>query len=297
MIRCVFLIISIALPSNVSYLEKNYLVDLANQSHLGIFVSDLPQNHDLFQLLTIWRIKYSNIPILGTAIISPFNYDIQFLKKQIKTIYELFNSGIELGFGLGDKNLLKMVIDNRLDNFKEIITQLIDDSDIQLQSNQFSLAGSGKKLIDFAGIKNIGLIYNGIISSNIISTINAKNTRNNISSYIMVDVNDYNSLSQGFVSIVSRIITGLSKTELKRLQIDLNDVEIIKSNLVQKNPPEYRTWLPENVIEKVAIFGSKETVLERIYSFKQLEIKQIILSIAGKAKKVEFIEYLNKEIN
>ena len=91
------LILSLALPSNVSYLEKLALVELANNSNLGVFISDLPQNHDLFQLLAVWKQKYTNIPNLGTAIISPFVYELEFLKKQIKTIFEISDSGFEIG--------------------------------------------------------------------------------------------------------------------------------------------------------------------------------------------------------
>ena len=111
----------------------------------------------------------------------------------------------------------------------------------------------------------------------------------------MVDVNDYNSLSTGFVSIVSRIITGLSNNELNRLQIDLKNVQDINLNLQKKNMENYMSWLPEQLIEKVAIFGSKEQIQEKLFSFEKLGIKQVILSVVGKGKKEEFIEYLNRE--
>ena len=289
------LILSLALPSNVSYLEKLALVELANNSNLGVFISDLPQNHDLFQLLAVWKQKYTNIPNLGTAIISPFVYELEFLKKQIKTIFEISDSGFEIGLGLGDKKLLKKTINNRLIGFQEIIKQLIADSTIAGTHNQISIAGSGKKLIDFAVSKNLGLIYNGIITSDTLYSITSDKTRKNISSYIMVDVNDYNSLSTGFVSIVSRIITGLSNNELNRLQIDLKNVQDINLNLQKKNMENYMSWLPEQLIEKVAIFGSKEQIQEKLFSFEKLVFKQVILSVVGKGKKEELIEYLNRE--
>ena len=102
------MIISIALPSNVSILEKTNYVQLANSANLGVFVSDLPQNHDLFQLLSVWKERFPRLPNIGTAIISPFVYEKEFIIKQIKTLFENFDNGIELGFGLGDKNLHKI---------------------------------------------------------------------------------------------------------------------------------------------------------------------------------------------
>ena len=290
------LIYSISIPSNSSFADKNSIVKVANDSNLGIFVSDLPQNHDLFQLLALWKEKFHNIPIMGTAIISPLIYDLEFMKKQIKTLFEVFDNGIELGFGLGDKKLLNKDIPNRLTTFQNSITFLIQDETINKSNNSISIAGSGKKLINFASEQNLGLIYNGIINSGIISGIKSENTRNNISSYIMIDVNDYKSLTPGFISIVSRIVTGLSTKELNRLKIETNQISLIQEGLLKKNIAGYKTWLPEEVIRKVAIFGEKETIFERLVKFEEIHIKQLILSIIGSKQKEELIKYLQKQL-
>ena len=290
------LIYSISIPSNSSFADKNSLVKVANDSNLGIFVSDLPQNHDLFQLLALWKEKFYNIPIMGTAIISPLIYDLEFMRKQIKTIFEIFDTGIELGFGLGDKKLLNKDVPNRITTFQNSITLLLQDEAIKKSNNSISIAGSGKKLINFASEQNLGLIYNGIINSEIISDIKSKSTRNNISSYIMIDVNDYKSLTPGFISIVSRIVTGLSTKELNRLKIETNQISLIQEGLLKKNIAGYKTWLPEEVIRKVAIFGEKETIFEKLVKFEELQIKQLILSIIGSKQKEELIKYLQKQL-
>ena len=290
------LIYSISIPSNSSFAEKNTLAKVANDSNLGIFVSDLPQNHDLFQLLALWKEKFRKIPIMGTAIISPLIYDLEFIKKQIKTLFEMFDKGIELGFGLGDKKLLNKDVTNRLTTFQNSITLLLQDEAIKKSNNSISIAGSGKKLINFASEQNLGLIYNGIINSEIISDIKSKSTRNNISSYIMIDVNDYKSLTPGFISIVSRIVTGLSTKELNRLKIETNQISLIQEGLLKKNIAGYKTWLPEEVIRKVAIFGEKETIFEKLVKFEELQIKQLILSIIGSKQKEELIKYLQKQL-
>lgn len=290
------MIISLALASGDSYAQKESLVKFASESGIGIFVSDLPQNHDLFQLLTIWRYKYKNLPNLGSAIISPLSYEPDIFFKQVKTLFEVSDSGIELGLGLGDKNLLRKAVENRIFTFQNSINQLLADALIAKSQNIISIAGSGKKLLSFANENDLGLIYNGIIRKENILSIKSQKTKSNLSTFIMTDINPYDSLSKGFVSIVSRILTSLSQKELERLQIDRGIAKNIREELTKKNLSEYKKWLPEEIISKVAIFGSKEEIVEKLFYFKDLNIKQIILSIIGGKQKIDFIEFL-KESN
>ncbi len=289
------MIISLALPSNSSFTEKDSLVNLANEANIGIFMSDLPQNHDLFQLLAYWKQKYSNLPNIGTAIISPLIYERNMIKKQIKTIFEIHTSGIELGFGIGDKNLLPKDIVNRIESFQASLNVILDDEQMKNSNNLFSIAGSGKKLLNIANELNLGLIYNGLIDDKTLSTITSEKTRKNISAYIMADVNEYNSLTPGFITIVSRILTGLSSSELKRLNIDPTIIGTIKQHLVKKDLLNYKIWLPAEVIKKVALFGTKEDILEQIGFFQSLNIKQVILSIVGSKNKIQFIDFFKQQ--
>ena len=289
------MIISIALPSNVSILEKTNYVQLANSANLGVFVSDLPQNHDLFQLLSVWKERFPRLPNIGTAIISPFVYEKEFIIKQIKTLFENFDNGIELGFGLGDKNLLKKVIQNRIESFQMNLKEILSDETIKQSQNICSIAGSGKKLLNFANNQELGILYNGIINPKIISFLKNKKTRENVSSYVMADINEYKNLSPGFVSIVSRIITGLSTKELVRLNIEKESVKRINEQLSTTNPSDYQQWLPEYMIKKVAIIGSKEEIIDQLNKFISMDIKQVILSIVGSKNKVDFLNYINTE--
>lgn len=285
------MILSLALPNNSSLKEKNMLVSLANEAGLGIFVSDLPQNHDLFQLLTLWRQKYSKLPNLGTAIISPLIYNKNFLLKQVRTLFEIHKNGLELGLGIGDKNLLPKTISNRIIAFQDEVSALTQDELIKNSDNQLSIAGSGSKLITFANSLDLGLIYNGLIDNQIVSTITSSQTKDNLSTYIMTDIHDFDSLTIGFVTIVSRIVTGLSSRECQRLNIDSSVVESIREELLNKNISDYKNWLPEEVIRKVALFGTKEEILNQLKSYQSLNIKQVILSIVGTKNKLDFIEY------
>lgn len=286
------MILSLALASGDSFAQKDSYVKLASELKLGVFLSDLPVNHDLYQLLTVWKYKYANLPILGSAIISPLVYVPEIFLKQVKTLFEIFDSGIELGLGLGDKNLLKRKVENRMVNFQSSVNQLLNDPIITKSNNVISIAGSGKKLLTFANDNDLGIIYNGIIDKEVITSIESRKSKSNLSTYVMTDINPYESLSKGFIRIVSRIITGLSSKEIQRLQIDQNVVENVKIELRQNNLINYKKWLPEETISKIAVFGSKEEIIEKLHQFNNLNVKQIILSITGATQKLEFIEFL-----
>ena len=289
------MIVSIALPSNASLFEKTRFVQLANGANLGVFVSDLPQNHDLFQLLSVWKTRFPTLPNLGTAIISPFVYEGEFLLKQITTLFETFEDGIELGFGIGDKKLLNKSIKNRVESFQISLREILGNETIEKSKNICSIAGSGEKLLNFANEMELGLIYNGIIDRNTLTLLKNKKTRENVSSYIMADINEYQNLSAGFVSIVSRIITGLSTKELARLSIQKTVVDTINEQLSKRNISEYEKWLPEDVVRKVAIIGSNKELVEQLEKLSSMNIKQVILSIVGSNNKVEFLNYMSKE--
>jgi hypothetical protein len=286
---------AVSIPSNTTIIEKELIVKLANGSSFGIFLSDLPQNHDLFQLLVLWKERYKNIPNFGTAVISPLAYNIEDIKKQLRTIFEIFPHGLEIGFGVGDKNLLKQDKKNSFSVFKEKMNQILLDQRIETFSNNISLAGSGPKLLEFTNEKNLGLIYNGKIDLQIINSFNSPKTKTNTSSYLMVDINDYNSLSTGFISIVSRIISGLPRSERIRLKITENEIYQIQSQLQKKDYSTYRNWLSRDLIEKVALFGNVDDILDKLNSFKKLKIKQLILSIVGNENRKIFFESLKKE--
>ena len=178
--------------------------------------------------------------------------------------------------------------------FQTSITQLLNDTLITNSNNVISVAGSGKKLLSFANDNNLGIIYNGIIDQDVIKTIESRKSKSNLSTYVMTDIRPYESLSKGFVTIVSRIITGLSSKELERLYIDREVVEKIKLGLSQNNLLNYEKWLPEEIITKVAVCGSKEEIIEKLHQFNNLNVKQIILSIVGTEQKKEFIDFLKQ---
>ena len=217
-------------------------------------------------------------------------YDSEFLIKQIKTLFEVYDSGIELGFGLGDKNLLNRKIINRIEAFENIMFSL-NQNITNTNRNIISIAGSGEKMISIANKFGFGLLYNGIINADIMNLIQNKNTKNNISSYIMTDINNYDNLSKGFITIVSRVLTGLSLKELTRLKIDEETIEIIKVKLQNKDYSRYQDWLPRDIVEKVSFFGSPDDIILKIKSLRSLGIKQVILSIVGTEKRNEFIKY------
>ena len=285
--------LSLTVPSNASYKEKNSLAETLNKTNLGCFLSDLPQNHDLFQLIAIWKTEYPKISNIGTAIISPFVYDSETLIKQIKTLFEVYDSGIELGFGLGDKKLLNRNISNRIEAFENIISSL-NQNIAKTNKNIFSIAGSGEKMISIANKFGFGLLYNGIINADIMNLIQNENTKNNVSSYIMTDINNYDNLSKGFITIVSRVLTGLSLKELTRLQIEEETIDAIKVKLQDMDYSTYQDWLPRNIVEKVSFFGSPEDIILKIRGLQSLEIKQVILSIVGTEKRNEFINYIQE---
>jgi hypothetical protein len=175
------------------------------------------------------------------------------------------------------------------------MNQILLDQRIETFSNNISLAGSGPKLLEFTNEKNLGLIYNGKIDLQIINSFNSPKTKTNTSSYLMVDINDYNSLSTGFISIVSRIISGLPRSERIRLKITENEIYQIQSQLQKKDYSTYRNWLSRDLIEKVALFGNVDDILDKLNSFKKLKIKQLILSIVGNENRKIFFESLKKE--
>lgn len=282
--------ISIALPSNISIEAKEIIVSKANKKNLGIFLSDLPPNYDLFQLLSLWQNKYSNLNTLGTAIISPLAYEFHQLKKQIITVFEINSEKIEIGLGVGDRKFISKDITKPFSIFKLKVSSIVNDTTISNNKHMISVAGSGKKLMEFANNKQIGLIFNGIPDQSIIDNLNNEITLKNISCFIMTDFASFNKLSSSFIEIVSRILTSLSKGELVRLKIKSSEIDEIKEKIDKNDLKSYIEWFDPLLIKKVAFFGSYDEFLLFQSEMERLNIKQIIISIPNEKGRNYFFE-------
>ena len=283
------MILSLALPSTISILEKNELVFQANESKIGIFLSDLPQNHDVFQLLSLWSSKYSNIPIFGTAIISPLSHNSIFLKKQIQTLFELKNDIFEIGLGVGDRKFFDNSITKPFSEFKLRIGEFLNEKFILESKNRISLAGSGEKLVKFTKDVNFGLIFNGIPDNSITDLFKDLKKEKNVSSFIMAEFEKFENLSSSFISIVVRILVGLSIKELKRLNITKEAVIGIRKKLNGNDLENYKNWLDPSLIKKVSFYGTEQEFKVFLNEMRKLDLKQIILSFPNKKSRESFL--------
>ena len=271
--------VSLALPSKIAISEKENLVKLANENNLGIFISDLPPNHDLFELMAQWCKKYPKIHTFGTAIISPLTYDIENLKYKIKTLFNIQNNIFEIGLGVGDRKFIPNQIIKPFSEFKLRTSEILRESSLMETGNIISCGGSGKLLLKLANKNKLGIIFNGIPDNSIIELFDNDTTSKNISNFIMAEFAHFENLSNSYITIVSRILTGLSKGELVRLQISSTAIEEIGQKLQKGQLKEYQSWLSPDLIKKVAFFGLEHDFVDFLSKMKRLKLKQIILSI------------------
>jgi len=282
--------VSLALPSKIAISEKENLVKIANDKKLGIFVSDLPPNHNLFELMALWCRKYPNIHTFGTAIISPLTYDIENLKYQIKALFDIHKNIFEIGLGVGDRKFIPKQIKKPYQEFKLRIDKILEESAISGGENVISCAGSGQMILKLANKNKLGVIFNGIPDFNIIELFDNGFSTNNISNFLMAEFASFEDLSISYITIVSRILSGLSKGELVRLQISSSIIEEIRRKLQEGKLNEYQSWLSPELIQKVAFFGLEQDFVHLLSKMKRLKLKQVILSIPHKESRDVFFK-------
>lgn len=283
--------LSFALPSSLTLKQKEILVKKSNEAKLGIFLSDLPPNHDLFQLLTIWASKYSNIHTFGTAIVSPLIYDMEHLKKQVSTIFELHQSRIEIGFGVGDRKFVNQVVTKPFQEFKKRCSDILPIWNQIGGKNLISLAGSGKKLMKFAKVCDFGLIFNGIPDQNIVKAFNPLETRR-LSCFVMADFSSFDRLAPNFIKISTRILSSLSVTEMQRLNISSKEKAFVQKQLKSNKLNDYKEWLDPQLLKKISFFGTKDELLEFLHSLEKLKVHQTIFSFPDEKCRELFFSFV-----
>lgn len=284
--------ISLALPSKVSYLVKTNLVAQASNLGMGVYASDLPPNHDLFQILSSWGTQFPDLKF-GIAIISPFSYEISILQKQASTFFEMYQNRVELGFGIGDPALIPGPKASRFSKFCELMEAFLDHEMISKNRHHISLAGAGQKLLEFAVNQQLGVIFNGIPDSTLITALGSSSfdSKSKLSAYIMAEIGSYENLSPGFVKIVGRILAGLPKTERNRLNISLEQVKLVREGL-SNDWKNYQQWLPKNLIHKVSFLGQNKTDFDVfLQRFADIPVKQLILSLSSNDNRKTFFSW------
>ncbi|MHA2362732.1 MAG: hypothetical protein ACXAC7_02145 [Candidatus Hodarchaeales archaeon] len=286
--------VSLALPSSIPINQKTNLVKKANEYNFGIYCSDLPPNHDLFQLLSFWSCKYPSVKPLGTAIISPFSYPLSVLLKQMKTIFETHQDKIEIGIGVGDPSLISETHRSPFKLFTEKIQTILMNPEITEYRSQIALAGAGNRILRLAVDSGLSIIFNGIPDQNLLLSLGKGfNFQSLFSTYVMVDFNNFQNLSIPFIKVVSRIMAGLPKSEQKRLNVDIKVIKNIRNAITKGKWIDYQKWLPENLLRQVSFIGE---IFHDFQAFKNeiasLGLKQIIVSIPSADSRKKWFEFL-----
>ncbi|MFW9929268.1 MAG: hypothetical protein ACFFD1_07745 [Candidatus Thorarchaeota archaeon] len=267
------------LPSTASWKQKKEYLHLA--SHLdfdGISISSLPSNQDIFQVLNYINYEYKFD--LGIAILSPFFTSIENIVKSITTFADIIDhkKSFFIAFGIGDKITIKNSYPNLINPVKQFIERIEEIKNILIERDyviDFQIAGSGNKLLDYAVQNNLGILYNGKLISEKYLTYDKLNI------FLMSHFGSLQSTQKGQMNIILKMLINLPKFEKNRLNIsDKMILDVKKAFNNHLNDNNFRNFLSEDIINKIAYIGNPEGLSSLISQLDRFRIKNLVLSHA-----------------
>lgn len=286
--------LALALPSSVSYASKQNLVEASDKHGLGVYVSDLPPNHDLFQLLSVWAACFNNIPTLGTAILPPLAYPEQVLAKQASTVFELVGDRLDLGLGVGDPNIFQHPTKTPVGDFIRLIDNFREGAKTKPILPHLSIAGSGERLVTYAMSHDLGVMFNGIPDHQVLGWAPPSYPTDKISAYVMANMEGYPRLSSGFVKVIARMLAYLPSSDKERLDVD-KEVSIQIRHAVKTDDFEnFEKWLPEELLRKVGLVcETRADLVDFLQKMGRLGLGQVILSVPSPEGRKKLFEWIS----
>jgi hypothetical protein len=262
---------TLSMKHKISYIKK--IFDLGIQ---GVSLSTLPSNHDIFQLLAVISKEY---PFkFGISIISPLFYRFENLEKSIITITELLGTEkrVFFGFGLGDRYALKKYYPNERNFFHRFKTTILGlknnltDKGLNLD---FLIAGSGKKMTNFALENELGVLFNGVdISPTLYDS-------NGLSVFIMSHFGNLETISDSHLRILIKMLISLPKNERERLEIGNQIIIDLKNSLKNnKTIEQIKTAINPELIRKISFLGSSYEFKELLGSYHNYNVQKVVVS-------------------